>query len=445
MPRPPIAPQASHEPTGKAIYLQACANCHGADGRGAPQTMVAFDEPLPDFTECRFASRETAADWVAVVHDGGPARAFGRMMPAFGDALSDAQMAKIVDHLRSLCTERSWPRGELNLPRALVTEKACPEDEAVVTTSAATTGDGEVGSTLIYERRFGARNQVEVIVPFSVAEQPGEWWGGIGDVAIGAKRAVYHDLTRGSIFSVAGEVVLPTGDRSRGFGTGTFVFEPFVSFGQILSADGFVQAQAGLELPADSDRAPREAFWRVAAGKSFNQARWGRSWSPMFEVIAARELESGAPIEWDVVPQMQVTLSTRQHMVNLGVRVPVNDRASRSTQVLFYFLWDWFERSALRGLVSHARAFHGRHPRRRDDRSAVGRPLRQGQPPAAGRARRGFRERLRSRSVLDSGVGSGYDGDHRGTALPVHRLSMGAQSEPAARTGKTPSCATMRR
>ena len=70
----------------------------------------------------------------------------------------------------------------------------------------------------------------------------------------------------------------------------------------------------------------------------------------MVEVLGARELEAGAPVEWDVVPQMQVTLSTRQHiMINVGVRVPVNQREARRTQVLTYFLWDWFDGGLLDG------------------------------------------------------------------------------------------------
>jgi mono/diheme cytochrome c family protein len=339
----PVAPMASHE-TGRVAYLEACATCHGPDGRGMPPSSVAFEEALPDFTDCRFATREPDPDWMAVAHGGGPARAFSTMMPAFGRALSEEQLQAILGHMRTFCGDAAWPRGELNLPRPLVTEKAFPEDEAVITTAFSTGGTGEVASKLVYERRVGARNQVELIVPFTFAEQPGEWWGGVGDVAFGAKRALYHDLDRGSIFSVAGEIVLPTGDRARGFGKGTVVFEPFVSFGQVLPADGFVQAQAGLELPADTDRAGREAFWRIAAGRTFSENRWGRAWSPMVELVAARELESGAATLWDVVPQMQVTLSRRQHiMASAGVRVPINDTAGRPTQLLVYFLWDWFD------------------------------------------------------------------------------------------------------
>ena len=64
----------------------------------------------------------------------------------------------------------------------------------------------------------------------------------------------------------------------------------------------------------------------------------------MMEVLGGRELETRARAEWDLVPQMQVTLSTRQHiMLSVGVRVPMNNAGPRPTQLMFYLLWDWFD------------------------------------------------------------------------------------------------------
>jgi hypothetical protein len=64
----------------------------------------------------------------------------------------------------------------------------------------------------------------------------------------------------------------------------------------------------------------------------------------MIELLGARELEAGARVEWDAVPQLQVSLSTRQHiLISAGVRVPLTERQGRSTQVITYFLWDWFD------------------------------------------------------------------------------------------------------
>ena len=128
--QPPITPRS-----GAELYRSACAACHGADGRGSQPAAVGFSTPLPDFTDCSFATREPDADWFAIAHDGGPVRAFDRRMPAFGEALTDAELAAIVEHIRDFCGEPRWPRGELNLPRPLVTEKAFPEDEAVLTTT----------------------------------------------------------------------------------------------------------------------------------------------------------------------------------------------------------------------------------------------------------------------------------------------------------------------
>jgi mono/diheme cytochrome c family protein len=339
----PAAAQDRPARGGSEVYRAACAACHGANGTGMPRATVGFETPLPDFTDCSFATREPDADWMAVAHDGGPARAFDRRMPAFGEALTERELQGALTHIRTFCRSAAWPRGELNLPRALVTEKAYPEDEAVLTVSSDTTGDGRVATEFLYERRIGARSQYEIVVPWvtqGAADGQG-WQRGLGDVAVALKHAFFHSLEDGRILSGAFEVVLPTGNEMQGLGAGTTVFEPFAAFGQMLPGDSFVQAQIGLELPAEGTR---EGFWRATAGKSFTEGRFGRTWTPMVEVLAARELEEGAGAHWDVLPQLQVTLSRRQHvMLNVGVRMPVNDRAGRPTRVLTYLLWDWFD------------------------------------------------------------------------------------------------------
>ena len=332
---------------GRELYQAACAACHGADGREARASIVGFEIPLPDFTDCSFATVEPDADWMAVVHDGGPARAFDRRMPAFGEALLEADLQRTLDHIRTFCTDPHWPRGELNLPRAFVTEKAFPENETVLTTTVAASGAGRVAHELLYEQRIGARAQFEIGIPFITSETGGAWQSGIGDVSVAVKRVLFHGLDSGSILSVATEAVLPTGAHHEGLGKGVTVFEPFVALGRILPADAFVQAQAGLEVPSEGEH---EAFWRLALGKTFVEGRFGRAWSPMLELLASRELEEGAITHWDLLPQMQISLNKRQHiLINAGVRIPVNDRAGRTTQVLTYFLWDWFDGGLLDG------------------------------------------------------------------------------------------------
>jgi hypothetical protein len=58
--------------------------------------------------------------------------------------------------------------------------------------------------------------------------------------------------------------------------------------------------------------------------------------------LAVRDFQNGASTNWDVLPEMQVTVSRRQHIrVDVGVREPFTNTSGRSAQVLFYVLWDW--------------------------------------------------------------------------------------------------------
>lgn len=332
---------------GRTLYGRACASCHGEDGSGTPPERRAFDVPVPDFTDCSFASREPDADWIAVAHQGGPVRGFDPTMPAFGDAFEEDVIQRIMDYIRTMCGDASWPRGELNLPRTFFTEKAYPEDEAVSTVVASLEGAGSVMNQVLYERRFGARSQWELALPFGARETstPGSSWEfGPGDVEVALKHVLWHSLAAGSILSAGVEAVIPTGDHDRGFGKGTLVVEPYLSFARIVATDGFVQAQVLAEISADDAKAEHELGWRFAAGRTFTRGRFGRTWTPMLELLGSRELESGGGTSWDLVPQMQVSVNTRQHvLLNIGVRIPATDADARSSQLLVYVLWDWFD------------------------------------------------------------------------------------------------------
>jgi hypothetical protein len=166
---------------------------------------------------------------------------------------------------------------------------------------------------------------------------------GFGDLVLGLKHAAYHSAESGTIFALGGEVALPTGDETKGLGADGTVTEAFASFGQILPADAFVQAQLGAEVPL-YDGAENEGFARFVLGRTFTSGDWGRSWTPMAELQARRDLERGAPIALDFVPQMQVSLNTRQHVLaNIGVVIPATETQGRSARLLAYVLLDWFD------------------------------------------------------------------------------------------------------
>lgn len=336
--------QGQRERTGAELYRSACVSCHGPDGKGAPRGTVGFDTPLPDFSDCSFTTPEPNRDWESTIHLGGPARAFSRRMPAFGDALSDLEIEKIIEYVRGFCTDRRWPRGDLNAPRPLITEKAFPENEAFVVTTVTPSDPARIETRFVYEQRIGARSQFEVVVPFNLQRSAGGWNRGLGDVAVAFKQVVFDSLRSGAIVSAGSELTFPTGKETEFLGRRLTIFEPFGTISQRLPHGGFLHVNVGFEFPLNIGTAGDEFYWRAAVGKTFARGRWGRAWSPMVEVLGFRELAFGEPAFWDLVPEMQVTISRRQHIkINGGVRVPVNARLGRGNTATVYVLWDWFE------------------------------------------------------------------------------------------------------
>lgn len=349
--------------TGEEIWSRACAACHGPDGAGQARVLVGFERALPDLRDCTFSTSEPTLDWIAVVHEGGPVRGLDRTMPAFGGALNDEEVARVVDYLRHFCRQLpDWPLGDLNLPRALFTEKAFPENEVVLTSTIALRGPGNVMSELTYEQRFGARSMFEIGVPFGVLDLAGApvgsasttatgWTAGLGDLGAAVKHALVQSARTGSIVALGIDVSVPTGRSDRGLGAGATVLDPFAAYGQILPASGFVQVHAGADLPVGSDTVKPDVFWRAALGWSYSHRRFGRMFSPMVEVLGERALDTpGAVVTWDLAPQIQVTLSRRKHVrLDAGARVPIVHREDREVQLGAYVLWDWYEGSPFAG------------------------------------------------------------------------------------------------
>lgn len=330
---------------GDQIYKAGCAACHGEQGRGSPKSIIGFEPPstFPDFSKCDQTTSEPDSNWKAIITNGGAYRGFSQIMPSFSKQLTSQEIDEVIAYLRGFCRNSHWPRGELNLPRAIATEKAYPEDEVVISTEITRGGSHEVQSHIIHEQRFGMKNQLEVDVPLALQKEDRTWYGGVGDVTLGWKRVIFSSLPAGSILSVQGSVVAPTGNRRHDLGSGTTTFETFAAFDQLFPTNTFVQTQFGADLPRHTDIAPQSLFFNTALGQSFTADRGlGRVWSPMFEFVAARDLVNNVKTDWDILPQMQVTISRRQHIRgDLGLRIPVSNTPGRNVQVMFYLLWDW--------------------------------------------------------------------------------------------------------
>ncbi|MEG9436821.1 c-type cytochrome [Edaphobacter sp. HDX4] len=339
---------------GKVVYDGGCIACHGADGRGAPEASTRFIRPdtWPDFTRCDQTTPEPDVAYKAVILHGGHSLGFSQIMPAFGDLLNDEQINDVIAYLRSFCRNvHHYPAGELNIPRALVTEKAFPEDELVLSAAANATGAPSWTTDVISEQAFAGRNELEIDVPVNYAVQDHKAASGVGDITVGYKRELFSSLRTGSIFSVQGGILLPTGSSDHGFGAGTTTFEPFAAYDQLIRNTTFLQFQVGGNITVDSSKSPRSLYFRSAIGHSMAPDHGlGRLFSPMVEILGSHDYSPGASTDMDVLPEMQVTVNRRQHIrANIGVREPFTDTSDRHPQVVFYVLWDWAEGKFWRG------------------------------------------------------------------------------------------------
>lgn len=348
---------------GREIWQAACAACHGPNGEGTPTSIAGFQKPdsFPQFNECNQSADEYTRDYTEIIRDGGPARGFSQIMPAFGSVLTTQQINAVVKYVRSLCTDHdaAWPPGELNPPRALITDKAFPENEWILTTdfNAQRGRAAEIDDEIESENMVGSTNEVSVSVPVNWVTQPGAGlYGGIGDVTTGFSHVLYQHLgnnlplysNTGSILALQGEVTWATGNAARGLGAGETQLGVYAMYDVILPHQLFLQLQPGGELPLHTYNLARSVFLNAAFGGTLYQAPryqgvgFGRQWSPMVEVIANRDLAPGAVTDWNVMPEFQVSLNRRQNIrAALGYLIPVNDTADRSQQVWCYIEWDW--------------------------------------------------------------------------------------------------------
>ena len=338
---------------GEIVYKAGCIACHGAEGKGADEASTVFVRPhtFPDFTRCDQTTSEPDSSYKVVILHGGHGLGFSQIMPAFGDILTDQQIDDVIAYVRSFCHNTGhYPAGELNLPRALITEKAFPEDELVISTAADAGSPASWTTDVIHEQAFAGRNQIEIDVPINYAvmnnQSPArnnDWTSGFGDVTIGLKRELYSNLSAGSVLSAQVGFLLPTGDSNRGFGAGTPTFEPFLAYDQLLGERNFLQFQLGGDVTFDPNKSPRSLFFRTAAGRSMAPDHGlGRLFTPMVELVGTHTY--GAYTDLNLVPQMQVTVSKRQHIrADVGVSAPINNTSDRNPQILFYVLWDWAE------------------------------------------------------------------------------------------------------
>ena len=95
-PRPAQPPPAS----GRELYMEHCATCHGPEGAGDGETELAV--PARSFQLGNFTWGNTPEALARTVRDGLPGSS---PMPPFIDVLEEDEIERVVEHVRSLIPE----------------------------------------------------------------------------------------------------------------------------------------------------------------------------------------------------------------------------------------------------------------------------------------------------------------------------------------------------
>lgn len=223
----------------------------------------------------------------------------------------------------------------MNYSRPIFTEKAFPENEVVILPSVAH-GDDDADSSArikaVYERRVGTRGQVEVGVPWHTVGPDGARAMGVGDVTLAAKYVLRTDRAATRIVSAGFEVRTPTGNDSRGLGSGATVLEPYLSAGFTIR-DVMLQTQLKVEVPTRDPGEATEVVYNVYGGRDLSGLP--STWSIGIEL-------NGVDDTLALTPQLRKGLTrTGALAAAWGVRIPVVNRQRQHVQWVGYLLWEY--------------------------------------------------------------------------------------------------------
>lgn len=240
-------------------------------------------------------------------------------------------------------TDPPWPPEELNFPRPILTGKAFPENELVLSSSFEKSRESRsLVNEFTFEKRLGSRGHFEVNLPF-VYNNPkaGATTGGVGDLELEYKHVLLASRQYGAIASLALDLVLPTGDRDRGLGDGTVGLEPGLRVGKTLGPV-ILHGEIKAVLPADVDRAPRRLLYRAALQLPLSPLKSG--WVPGLEFEADTKVEGRARDVYSLAPMLYKGLSKNGHIAfAIGAKFPVAGAQTFDYQIGAFLKWEFLE------------------------------------------------------------------------------------------------------
>jgi hypothetical protein len=330
-----VTPGVARAADAARLYKDHCAKCHGPAG-SAPTPPPDLTARPYDFSKCSVASAEPDAAWRLAVAHGGPAVGLSDEMPSFHDKLSPEEIASVVAFLRGLCLDRGWPNGNLNLSRPILTEKAFPEDEVVLLPAVAHRRDAPNDGALavVFEKRFGKRNNVEFALPFASVAPDGERHSGVSDMELAVKRVLFADRAGTRIVSGGLELKFPTGSEAKGLGEQGLRYEPFLAAGFTRGLSLF-QGTFAIEFEREDGERKHPLEYSAYVGRDLSTSL--RRWTVGVEL-------NGENDELAITPQIRKGLvRTGALAAAVGVQIPITARDEQHTRIVGYLLWDYRE------------------------------------------------------------------------------------------------------
>ena len=309
--------------SGAVLYHAWCAACHGQDARGTPAASVRTTVPPADLASCAASTPEPAERWRGVVTKGGAAYGLSLDMPAFGEAATAEQIRWVVRYVRSLCGSAAWPPGELNFPRGFLVEKAFPENELVLV-------NHHREQNYIFERRFGARFQIEAEARTAFDGAANSFDG----VSFAGKLDVWHSPQALAITTLGLEATPPLGRQDR------WEVVPFLAFGwsphEVLTVQGQIVGT-----------------WEEQAGIAGFEYRLGVA-KDLGRVVSMVEAGWVVPRQGDhalsFYPQLWIQLSRLGHVAGLiGAELPAVGPEPRRPKLIAFLLWDFGDAGLFKG------------------------------------------------------------------------------------------------
>lgn len=307
---------------GRAVFMQFCTACHGSDGKGTGPVAATLPVKPANLTDCRRTAEDSVEIAEGTIREGGHYQGLSNVMPSFKSILTEEQIADAASYEKTLCHDPDWVPGELNLPRPLITDKAYPEQEAIL---GSRFGRGPSRATEVFgnaEYRLNGLTSVELSVNYTdIHLDGGQPASGLGDTDVSINRVVAFSRRDLWLASVGLELGLPTGSKSRGLGTGELVWEPFVRAGwdwhQVV-----IQGDVILEFPQKTADVNSLIVYNVAIGRYF-QPDPRLQITPMVEFNSETSLVGSARGDTKSVILPQLRVLWLQWSAGVGVEVPI--------------------------------------------------------------------------------------------------------------------------